>query len=286
MLIAFFASNIEQLRPEHFFAISAGAIFSAIGCRGTNAMLVSLADGGRSEETTFIPLKHQQKEFAENLSGFAHFAATTLFQFLKGTIIFIVYVTLFMTIMEIVEYIFRSKRSIELSQIIHSLVWWHSIAFCAIPCIFIAQTFSMIRVFRGLPLSARHLSSRLFQILFGIVLIQVVIISLLMFLAGEDNNAVPILLRLLGFAGIGCLFMPLFFRFGFDNILSLVAFLFVFGAPLLVAVEPLFFKKYKQEASMATLGIGLVCVLISWLLTWLVLSRSSQAYRRNSRRFS
>lgn len=137
----------------------------------------------------------------------------------------------------------------------------------------------MIRVFRGLPLSARHLSSRLFQILFGVVLIQAVFLSLLMFLAGEGNNVIPTLLRLLGLAGIGCLFMPLFFRFGFDNILSLVAFLFVF-------VEPLFFRKYKQADSMVTLGIGLVCVLISWLLTWLVLARSSQAYRRNSRRFS
>ena len=249
-------------------------------------MLVSIASGGVSEANASIPCKPQQKEFAENLSGFAHFAATSMFQFLKGTIIFIVYVALMMTIIEIVSYACSFQQSIEPSQIIHSLVWWHSIAFCAIPCIFIAQTFSMIRVFRGLPLSARHLSSRLFQILFGVVLIQAVFFSLLMFLAGEGDNAVPKLLRLLGFAGIGCLFMPLFFRFGFDNILSLVAFLFVFVVPLLVSVEPLFFKKYKQEASMVALGIGLVCVLISWLLTWRVLARSSQAYRRNSGRFS
>ena len=282
-LIVGFAGNIGELRPEHFFAISAGAIFSAIGYRGTNNMLVSIASGGRSEENTSTPLKRQQKEFAENLSGFAHFAATSMFQFLKGTIIFIVYVALMMTIIEIVSYACSFQQSIEPSQIIHSLVWWHSIAFCAIPCIFIAQTFSMIRVFRGLPLSARHLSSRLFQILFGVVLIQAVFHSLLMFLAGEGDNAIPKLLRLLGFVGIGCLFVPLVFHFGFNKILFTVVFLFV---PMLIAGSSLFFEEYKQEASMVVLGIGLVCVLISWLLTWRVLARSSQAYRRNSGRFS
>lgn len=254
-------------------------------------MLVSLAGRGISEETTSTPLKNQQKEFAENLSGFAHFAATSMFQFLKGTIIVIVYFTLLMTIgvtmVEAVQvYVFRSKESIELPRIIHFILGMHSVIFCVIPCIFNVQTFSMIRVFRGLPLSAKHISARLFQILFGIVLIQAVFHSLLMFLAGEGDNAVPMLLRLLGLAGIGCLFMPLFFRFGFDNILSFIAFLFVFVAPLWVVADPLSFRKYKQEVSMATLGIGLVCVLISWLLTWRVLARSSQAYRRNSRRFS
>ena len=254
-------------------------------------MLVNLASEGNSEANTSTPRKRQQKEFAENLSGFAHFAATSMFQFLKGTIIVIVGLTLIVTIgVTIVEavqvYVFRSKESIKPPPIIHLILGTHSVAFCAIPCIFIALTFSMIRVFRGLPLSARHLSARLFQILFGIVLIHAVFFSLLMFLAGEGDNAVPTLLKLLGLAGIGCLFMPLFFRFGFDNILSLVAFLFVFVGPVLVIVEPLFFRKYKQEVSMATLGIGLVCVLISWLLTWRVLARSSQAYRRNSRRFS
>lgn len=288
--VAFFASDIGQLRPEHFFAISVGAIFSAIGYRGTNGMLVNLASEGKSEANTSTPRKRQQKEFAENLSGFAHFAATSMFQFLKGTIIVIVYFTLIMTIVitigEAVQvYVFRSKESIEPPPIIHFILATHSVALCAIPCIFIAQTFSMIRVFRGLPLSARHLSSRLFQILFGIVLIQAVFHSLLMFLAGEGDNAVPNLLILLGFAGIGCLFMPLVFRFGFDNILLLVAFLFVCVVPF-VGIWLLFLRKYKQEVSMATLGIGLVCVLISWLLTWRVLARSSQAYRRNSRRFS
>lgn len=288
ILVAFFASNIGQLRPEHFFAISVGAVFSAIGYRETNVMLVSLASEGNSEANASTPRKRRQKEFAENLSGFAHFAATSMFQFLKGTIIFIVcftlLVTIVATIIEVVQvYVFGSKRVMEPSRIIHFILGMHSIAFCAIPCIFIAQTFSMIRVFRGLPLSARHLSSRLFQILFGVVLVQAVFHSLLMFLAGEGNNTVPKLLILLGFAGIGCLFMPLVFRFGFDNILLLFAFLFVFVVPMWI---PLFFRGYKQGVSMVTLGIGLVCVLISWLLTWRVLARSSQAYRRNSSRFS
>ena len=291
ILVAFFASNIEQLRAEHFFAISVGAVFSAIGHRGTNVMLVSLASEGNSETNASTPRKRRQKEFAENLSGFAHFAATSMFQFLKGTIIFIVdltlTVTIVVTIMETVQvYVFGSKESIELPRIIYFVIGAHSFVFCAIPCIFTVQTLSMIRVFRGLPLSARHLSFRLFQILFGVVLIQSVFFSLLMFLAGEGDNAVPKLLRLLGFVGIGCLFMPLFFRFGFDNILLLVAFLFVVVVPMWVIAEPLFFRKYKQEISMVTLGIGLVCVLISWLLTWRVLARSSQAYRRNSRSYS
>ncbi len=204
-----------------------------------------------------------------------------MFQFLKGTIIFIVYFTLLVTIsgtiIDAVQvYVFRSKEGIEPLRIIRFVVIWHSLIFCVIPCIFIAQTFSMIRVFRGLPLSARHLSSRLFQILFGIVLVQAVFHSLLMFLAGEGNYDVPKLLILLGFSGIGCLFMPLVFHFGFDKILFAFAFLFV---PFLSIGASLFF-------TMAVLGIGLVCVLISWLLTWWVLACSSQAYRRNSQRFS
>ena len=281
ILVALFASNIGQLRPEHFFAISAGAIFSAIGCRETNGMLVSLGSEGNSETNASTPRKRRQKEFAENLSGFAHFAANSMFQFLKGTIIVIVYFTLLMTIsgtiIDAVQvYVFRSKEGIEPLRIIRFVVIWHSLIFCVIPCIFIAQTFSMIRVFRGLPLSARHLSSRLFQILFGIVLVQAVFHSLLMFLAGEGNYDVPKLLILLGFSGIGCLFMPLVFHFGFDKILFAFAFLFV---PFLSIGASLFF-------TMAVLGIGLVCILISWLLTWWVLARSSQAYRRNSQRFS
>ena len=274
ILVAFFASNIGQLRPEHFFAISVGAIFSAIGHRVTNVMLVSLASGDDSEVNASIPRKRQQKEFAENLSGFAHFAATSMFQFLKGTTIFIVYAALLMTIMEIVAYACSFLQSIEPAEIIHFVVGLHSVVFCVIPCTFIAVKFSSLRVFRGLPLSARHLSSRLFQILFGVVLIQAVLLSLLMFLDG--NYDVPMLLILLGFTGIGCLFIPLVFRFGFDKILLAFAFLFV---PLLSIGASLFF-------TMAVLGIGLVCVLISWLLTWRVLARSSQAYRRNSGRFS
>lgn len=275
ILVAFFASSIGQLRPEHFFAISVGAIFSAIGHRGTNAMLVSLASEGNSEANTSTPRKRQQKEFAENLSGFAHFAATSMFQFLKEMIIFIVYFTLLMTIGETVQvYVFRSKESMEPPQIIRFVVGVHSVVFCVIPCTFIAVKFSSLRVFRGLPLSARHLSSRLFQILFGVVLIQAMLLSLLMFLDG--NYDVPTLLMLLGFTGIGCLFIPLVFRFGFDKILFAFAFLFV---PLLSIGASLLF-------TMAVLGIGLICVLISWLLTWRVLARSSQAYRRNSRPFS
>ena len=282
ILVAFFAIDIEQLRPEHFFAISAGAIFSAIGYRGTNNMLVSIASGGSSEANTSTPLKRQQKEFAENLSGFAHFAATSMFQVLKGTAIFIVYFALAMTIIEIVLYACSFQQSIEPSQIINIVIVLHSAVFCAIPCIYIAVRFSSLRVFRGLPLSARHLSSRFFQILFGFVLIQAVFHSLLMFLAGEGDNAVPKLLRLLGFAGIGCLFIPLFFHSAPNTILLPVAFfLFFVFSPVLANPVPLFFREYKQEASMVTLGIGLVCVLISWLLTWRVLARSSQAYRCN-----
>ena len=281
ILIVGFASNIGQLRPEHFFAISVGAIFSAIGYRETNFMLVSLASEGNSEANTSTPRKRQQKEFAENLSGFAHFAATSMFQFLKGTIILLVYLTLLMTIvLTIVEavqiYVFRSKGVIELSRIIDFVLMWHSLIFCVIPCIYIAAKLSSLRVFRGLPLSARQISSRFFQLLFGVVLIQAVLYSLLMFLAGEGNYDVPQLLILLGFSGIGCLFMPLVFHFGFDKILFAFAFLFV---PFLSIGASLFF-------TMAVLGIGLVCVLISWLLTWRVLARSSQAYRRNSGRFS
>ena len=281
ILVAFFASNIGQLRPEHFFAISVGAIFSAIGYRGTNVMLVSLASEGKSETNASTPRKCRQKEFAENLSGFAHFAATTLFQFLKGTIIVLVYFTLLVTIsgtiVEAVQvYVFRSKEVIELLRISRFVVIWHSLIFCVIPCIYIAAKLSSLRVFRGLPLSARQLSSRFFQLLFGVVLVQAVLHSLLMFLAGEGNYDVPKLLILLGFSGIGCLFMPLVFHFGFDKILFAFAFLFV---PFLGIGASLFF-------TMAVLGIGLVCVLISWLLTWRVLARSSQAYRRNSRRFS
>ena len=281
ILVAFFASNIGQLRPEHFFAISVGSIFSAIGYRETNFMLVSLASEGNSEANTSTPRKRQQKEFAENLSGFAHFAATSMFQFLKGTIIFLVYLTLLMTIVStIVEavqiYVFRSKGVIELSRIIDFVAMWHSLIFCVIPYIYIAAKLSSLMVFRGLPLSARQISSRFFQLLFGVVLIQAVLYSLLMFLAGEGNYDVPQLLILLGFSGIGCLFMPLVFHFGFDKILFAFAFLFV---PFLSIGASLFF-------TMAVLGIGLVCVLISWLLTWRVLARSSQAYRRNSGRFS
>ena len=288
LLVVGFASNIGQLRPEHFFAISVGAIFSAIGYRGTNVMLVSLASEGKSETNASTPRKRRQKEFAENLSGFAHFAATSMFQFLKGTIIFLVYLTLLVTIVAtIIEavqvYVFRSKAVLEPSRIIDFVAMWHSLIFCVIPCIYIAAKLSSLRVFRGLPLSARQLSSRFFQLLFGVVLVQAVLHSLLMFLAGEGNYDVPKLLILLGFAGIGCLFMPLVFHFGFDKILLLFAFLFVFVVPMWI---PLFFREYKQEVSMVTLGIGLVCVLISWLLTWRVLARSSQAYRRNSRRFS
>ena len=181
------------------------------------------------------------------------------------------------TIVEAVQvYVFRSKEVIELLRISRFVVIWHSLIFCVIPCIYIAAKLSSLRVFRGLPLSARQLSSRFFQLLFGVVLIQAVFHSLLMFLAGEGNNAVPKLLILLGFAGIGCLFMPLVFHFGFDKILFAFAFLFV---PFLSIGASLFF-------AMAVLGIGLVCVLISWLLTWRVLARSSQAYRRNSSRFS
>ena len=274
ILVAFFASNIGQLRPEHFFAISVGVIFSAISCRGTNTMLVNLASDGDSEANTSTPLKRQQKEFAENLSGFAHFTATSLFQVLKGTTILIVYFALLMTIIEMVAYACSFQQSIEPVEIIRFVVGVHSVVFCVIPCTFIAVKFSSLRVFRGLPLSARHLSSRLFQILFGVVLIQAVLLSLLMFLAGNYN--VPTLLILLGFTGIGCLFIPLVFRFGFDKILLAFAFLFV---PLLSIGASLFF-------TLAVLGIGLVCVLISWLLTWRVLARSSQAYRRNSGRFS
>lgn len=280
ILIAFFASNIGQLRPEHFFAISVGAIFSAIGYRETNVMLVSLASEGKSETNASTPRKRRQKEFAENLSGFAHFAATSMFQFLKGTIIVLVYFTLLVTIsgtiVEAVQvYVFRSKEVIELLRISRFVVIWHSLIFCVIPCIYIAAKLSSLRVFRGLPLSARQLSSRFFQLLFGVVLIQAVFHSLLMFLVGEGNYDVPKLLILLGFAGIGCLFMPLVFHFGFDKILFAFAFLFV---PFLSIGGSLFF-------AMAVLGIGLVCVLISWLLTWRVLARSSQAYRRNSSRF-
>lgn len=284
LLVAFFASDIGQLRAEHFFAISVGAIFSAIGYRETNVMLVSLASEGNSEANTSTPRRRQQKEFAENLSGFAHFAATSMFQFLKGTIIFLVYFALLMTIsgtiVEAVQvYVFKSKEGIELTRltrIIHFVVIWHSLIFCVIPCIYIAVKLSSLRVFRGLPLSARQLSSRFFQLLFGVVLVQAVLHILLMFLPGEGNYDVPKLLILLGFAGIGCLFMPLFFHFGFDKILFAFAFLFV---PFLSIGASLFF-------TMTVLGIGLVCVLISWLLTWRVLARSSQAYRRNSRRFS
>lgn len=237
-------------------------------------MLVNLASDGDSEANTSTPLKRQQKEFAENLSGFAHFTATSLFQVLKGTTILIVYFALLMTIIEMVAYACSFQQSIEPVEIIRFVVGVHSVVFCVIPCTFIAVKFSSLRVFRGLPLSARHLSSRLFQILFGVVLIQAVLLSLLMFLAGNYN--VPTLLILLGFTGIGCLFIPLVFRFGFDKILLAFAFLFV---PLLSIGASLFF-------TLAVLGIGLVCVLISWLLTWRVLARSSQAYRRNSGRFS
>ena len=286
VLVAVFASNIGQLRPEHFFAISVGAIFSAIGYRGTNVMLVSLAGRGISEETTSAPLKNQQKEFAENLSGFAHFTATSLLQVLKGTTIFIVYVALLMTIIEIVAYACSFQQSIELSQIIDIVAMFHSIVF-AIPCIHIVVRFSSLRVFRGLPLSASHLSFRFFQILFGFVLIQTVFHSLLMFLPGEDNDNVQTLLRLLGVSGIGCLFIPLFLHSAPNRILLPIAFLFFFiFSPALAKSVPLFFIEYEQEVSMVTLGIGLVCVLISWLLTWRVLARSSQAYRCNSRRFS
>ena len=79
ILVTLFASDIGQLRPEHFFAISVGVIFSAIGYRGTNVMLVSLASEGKSETNASTPSKRRQKEFAENLSGFAHFAATSMF---------------------------------------------------------------------------------------------------------------------------------------------------------------------------------------------------------------
>lgn len=286
ILVAVFASNIGQLRAEHFFAISVGAIFSAIGCRGTNVMLVSLAGRGISEEAISASLKNQQKEFAENLSGFAHFTATSLFQVLKGTTIFIVYVALLMTIMEIVAYACSFQQSIEPSRIIDFVVLLHSIVF-AIPCIYIAVKFSSLRVFRGLPLSANHLSFRFFQILFGFVLIQAVFHSLLMFLAGEDNDNVQTLLRLLGVSGIGCLFIPLFFHSAPNRILLPIAFLLFFiFSPALGKFVPLSFREYKQEVSMVTLGIGLVCVLISWLLTCRVLARSSQAYRRNSGRFS
>ena len=117
-LIVFFTSDIEQLRPEHFFAISARAIFLAIGHRGTNVMLISLASRDNSEANASIPRKRQQKGFAENLSGFAHFAATSMFQFLKGTIIVIVYFTLLMTIVVTIGeavrvYVCRSQESIE-----------------------------------------------------------------------------------------------------------------------------------------------------------------------------
>lgn len=261
--------SLSRLVPTVILAIT----FAILGYQRTPAMLMSRATGRGT------PVRRTEKRWNPmsgldiKLSGFPYFALRLIPPMLIISVIFLVSMTASQLLLDST---LTNRNRAWNDHFLRSLNGPHFFIIFA-PSLIMATKLMNLKTYRCLPYTAAQLSLRLIGLTASVLVLQITALSGLVWLVSNPSTAATTWKDFSMVAGLGCLMIPVFIRYGYrpTSVLLMLPVFFV------AATSGLFFKDQELLSALSP-WIGLSAALLAWYSTWRILAHSSGAYRQTN----